>query len=64
MTFFTRKRILISIAVLALVGAAAYYQRTQNKPKDDESKFRTALVDMGNITQTVTASGTLNQGNW
>lgn len=61
MTFFTRKRIVISIGVLALVGAAgAYYQYTQSKPKDEEPKYRTALVDMGNITQTVTASGTLN----
>ena len=61
MTFFTRKRILISIGILALVGAAgAYYQYTQSKPKEEELKFRTALVDMGNITQTVTASGTLN----
>ena len=61
MTFFTRKRIVISIGILALVGAAgAYYQYTQSKPKEEELKFRTALVDMGNITQTVTASGTLN----
>ena len=60
MTFFTRKRILISISVLALVGAAAYYQQSKNKSKEEEPKFRTALVDMGNITQTVTASGTLN----
>jgi HlyD family secretion protein len=61
MTLFTRKRVFISIGVLALAGAGAtYYQHTQSKPKEEEPKFRTALVDMGNITQTVTASGTLN----
>ena len=60
MSLFNRKRILISIGVVALVGTAAYYQHAQNKPKNDELKFRTAVVDMGNITQTVTASGTLN----
>lgn len=60
MSFFTRKRIVIALGVLLLAGgAAAYYQKTQ-KPKEEEPKYRTALVDMGNITQTVTASGTLN----
>lgn len=60
MSFFTRKRIVIALGVLLLAGgAAAYYQKTQ-KPKEEELKYRTALVDMGNITQTVTASGTLN----
>ncbi len=60
MTFFTRKRVFIATGLVVLAGAAAYYQHMQNKPKDDEPKFRTALVDIGNITQTVTASGTLN----
>ena len=60
MSLFNRKRVLISIALFALVGAAAYYQQSKNKSKEEEPKFRTALVDMGNITQTVTASGTLN----
>lgn len=60
MSLFTRKRIVIAIGFLLLAGAAAYYQKTQGKPKDEEPKYRTAQVDMGNITQTVTASGTLN----
>ncbi|MFZ3000168.1 efflux RND transporter periplasmic adaptor subunit [Undibacterium umbellatum] len=37
-----------------------YYQKEHGKPKEEEPKYKTAVVDKGNITQTVTASGTLN----
>ncbi|WP_422943872.1 efflux RND transporter periplasmic adaptor subunit [Undibacterium sp. TJN19] len=47
--------------MLVVAGAAVtYYQKEQGKTKEEEPKFRTAVVDKGNITQTVTASGTLN----
>ncbi len=56
-----RKRLFIILLLIAFAGAAAvYYQKMQGKAKQEEPKYRTALADRGNITQTVTASGTLN----
>ncbi|BBB63620.1 RND transporter [Undibacterium sp. KW1] len=61
MPVFTKKRVFVAIAVLLVAGAAAsYYQKENNKAKEEEPKYKTAVVDKGNITQTVTASGTLN----
>lgn len=61
MPVFTKKRVFVTIALLLVAGAAAtYYQRENNKAKEEEPKYKTAIVDKGNITQTVTASGTLN----
>lgn len=61
MPVFTKKRVFIAVALLVVGGAAAmYYQKEKGKPKEEEPKYRTAVVDKGNITQTVTASGTLN----
>lgn len=61
MTFFTKKRVAWAVGILILAGAAgSYYQKNQKSNKEDEPKFKTAIVDKGNITQTVTASGTLN----
>ena len=36
------------------------YQKKQAEPKVEVSKYRSAPVDRGNITQTVTATGTIN----
>jgi HlyD family secretion protein len=56
-----RKRLFIILTLIVLAGAGAvYYQKIQGKAKQEEPKYRTALADRGNITQTVTASGTLN----
>jgi len=59
MNIFTRKRVVIAVAVLAATaGAVAVF-----KPKDDvvpPSKYRSTLVDRGAINQTVTATGTIN----
>lgn len=61
MPVFTKKRVFVAIAVLLVAGAAAsYYQKENSKAREEEPKYKTAAVDKGNITQTVTASGTLN----
>ncbi len=61
MNFFTRRRVYIGMSILVIGGVAAvYYQRTVGKPKIEDPKYRVAMVDRGNITQTVTASGTIN----
>jgi HlyD family secretion protein len=61
MTILTKKRVAV-LVVLALLagGGAAWYQNKQKNPKVEEPKYRTAAVDRGNITQTVTATGTIN----
>jgi len=59
MKIFTRKRLVIATAVLAVAAGAGYFLR----PKSDvapPSKYRSALVDRGDIHQTVTATGTIN----
>jgi HlyD family secretion protein len=60
MKIFTKKRVLLALGLLvAGVATAAYLNSKKEKPIA-ESKYRTALVDSGNITQTVTATGTIN----
>ncbi|HEU4372903.1 MAG TPA: efflux RND transporter periplasmic adaptor subunit [Telluria sp.] len=57
---FTKKTMLLALGlVLAGVATAAYVHSKKEKPLAD-SKYRTAIVDSGNITQTVTATGTIN----
>ncbi len=60
MKIFTKKRLLLALGLLAAgVATAAYVHSKKEKPLA-ESKYRTAIVDSGNITQTVTATGTIN----
>ena len=60
MKIFTKKRVVLALGlVLAGVATAAYMQSKKDKPIAD-SKFRATAVDSGNITQTVTATGTIN----
>ncbi|MDB5933892.1 MAG: efflux transporter periplasmic adaptor subunit [Massilia sp.] len=60
MKILTKKRVLLALGLLvAGVATAAYLNSKKEKPIA-ESKYRTALVDSGNITQTVTATGTIN----
>jgi HlyD family secretion protein len=60
MAFFTKKKILLAVGVLVLGGAgAAWYQKTKT-PAIEKPRFRLAAADTGNITQTVTATGTIN----
>jgi HlyD family secretion protein len=61
MKIFTKKRIAVSLGLLIAGGAAAAYMVMPSKEaKIPELKYRAAVVDTGNITQTVTASGTIN----
>ena len=59
MNIFTRKRVVIAVAVLAAVAVAIAVV----KRKDDAvppSQYRSTVVDRGAINQTVTATGTIN----
>ncbi|MBD8656738.1 efflux RND transporter periplasmic adaptor subunit [Oxalobacteraceae sp. CFBP 13730] len=59
MNIFTRKRVVIAVAVLAAVAVAVAVV----KRKDDTvppSQYRSTVVDRGAINQTVTATGTIN----
>lgn len=59
MNIFTRKRVVIAVAVLAAIAVAVAVV----KRKDDTvppSKYRSTVVDRGAINQTVTATGTIN----
>lgn len=60
MAFLTKKKILLAVGLLIVAGAtSAWYARS--KPAAVEApRFRTAPVDRGTITQTVTATGTIN----
>ena len=60
MKIFTKKRVVLALGLLlAGVATAAYLHSKQEKPLT-ESIYRTVLVDSGNLTQTVTATGTIN----
>jgi HlyD family secretion protein len=59
MNIFTRKRVVIAVAVLATAAVAIAVV----KRKDDTvppSQYRSTVVDRGAINQTVTATGTIN----
>lgn len=59
MNIFTRRRVVIAVAVLAAVAVAVAVV----KRKDDAvppSQYRSTVVDRGAINQTVTATGTIN----
>lgn len=60
MAFFTRKKIALAVGVIAIGGAVlAFYAKSQT-PVVEPPRFRVAAVDTGTITQTVTATGTIN----
>jgi HlyD family secretion protein len=60
MKIFTKKRIVLAIVLLGGAVGGASYLHAKQEPKVPDSKYRSALVDTGNITQTVTATGTIN----
>ncbi|HZV67812.1 MAG TPA: efflux RND transporter periplasmic adaptor subunit, partial [Telluria sp.] len=60
MTIFTKRRVALVLGVLVVGAAGAAWFHARREPAIPESKFRTAAVDRGNITQTVTATGTIN----
>jgi len=60
MAFLTKKKIALAIGLLVIGAAAASYYSKSKTPVAEAPRFRTAPVDAGNITQTVTATGTIN----
>ena len=60
MAFLTKKKIVLAIGLLVIGGAAAAYYSQSKTPVVEPPRFRVAAVDTGNITQTVTATGTIN----
>lgn len=60
MAFFTKKKIALMIGVIAIGGAALAFYSKSRTPVVEAPRFRVAAVDTGNITQTVTATGTIN----
>ena len=60
MKILTKKRVLLATGLLvAGVATTAYLHSKKEQPVPD-SKYRSAVVDNGNIIQTVTATGTIN----
>ena len=51
------KKLLVVVVVLAVAGVAAYFWRNN---KESDAQFRTEKVQRGDITSSVTASGTVN----
>jgi HlyD family secretion protein len=60
MKLFTKKRVLFALVILAAGAAGATWMKSQKPAEVPESRFRSVLVDTGNLTQTVTATGTIN----
>ncbi len=61
MTIFTKTRVFVAIGLALAVGAGGfYYNKSKQAEKIPESKYRSSVVDRGNLTQTVTATGTIN----
>ncbi|WP_394778310.1 efflux RND transporter periplasmic adaptor subunit [Undibacterium sp.] len=60
MKFFTRKKILLAVGLLVVVGAGLGYRQYTKPPVIAPSRYRDVAADVGNITQTVTANGTIN----
>jgi HlyD family secretion protein len=60
MAFLTKKKIALAVGLLVIGGGAAAYFSKNKAPEVEPPRFRTAAADTGNITQTVTATGTIN----
>lgn len=60
MAFLTKKKIALALGLLVIVGGAAAWYSKSKTPVVEPPRFRVAAADTGNITQTVTATGTIN----
>jgi HlyD family secretion protein len=60
MKIFTKKRVVLALGLLLAGAALAAWLHSKKEKPLPESKYRTVAVDTGNITQTVTATGTIN----
>ena len=55
----TLKKSIIALSLLALVAAGVFYYRN-NAAQSPEQRYKLQTVEKGNLTQTVSANGTLN----
>jgi HlyD family secretion protein len=60
MKLFTKKRLAVATAVLLAGVAAVMLLQSKRQTEIPKSLYRTAQVDTGTISQTVTATGTIN----
>ena len=60
MKIFTKKRVVVALGLLLCAAAGAAWLHSKKEKPLPESKYRTVAVDTGNLTQTVTATGTIN----
>ncbi|MEO7464935.1 MAG: efflux RND transporter periplasmic adaptor subunit [Nitrosospira sp.] len=58
MTFIPRTRLLIIILTLLLAAIGLWYWQT--KPDSRQERYKTQIVDRGDIVQSISANGTLN----
>lgn len=57
---FRKSRAGLVAALLVIIVAGTSFARSNRAPVDQAPRFRSAPVDVGDITQTVTATGTIN----
>lgn len=55
-----KKRLAFAVGLLALVVGGASYLQANQEPVVPPSRYHTMTADIGDITQTVTATGTIN----
>jgi HlyD family secretion protein len=60
MKIFTKKRVALAVGLLIVGVAGASLMKKEDAGKAPPSRFRSTAVDSGTITQTVSASGTIN----
>ncbi|MCU6496350.1 efflux RND transporter periplasmic adaptor subunit [Rugamonas sp. A1-17] len=60
MAFLTKKKMALAVGLLVICGASAAWYSKSKTPVVEPPRFRVAAADTGNITQTVTATGTIN----
>ena len=60
MKIFTKKRVALAVGLMIVGVAGATFMKKDGDGKAPPSRFRSAAVDTGTITQTVSASGTIN----
>ena len=60
MKIFTKKRVVVLLGLIVVGAAGAAYMNAKKAPVVPELRYRATAADTGNITQTVTATGTIN----
>lgn len=60
MPLFTKRRAAVLLVLLVAAGGGAAWILWKKEPAIPEARFQSAVADKGTITQTVTATGTIN----